>query len=60
MIATPREITNSLGRGLDEKRLVTNDMAWRPVSHAGAAQLGVGSQMRPESKNLMPMPFVKR
>ena len=33
----------SLGRGLGEKHLMTNGVAWRPVNHTGAAQWGVGS-----------------
>ena len=38
----------SLGRGLGERHLVTNGVAWRPVSHTGAAQWVVGSQRWPE------------
>ena len=33
--------------GWGGKHLVTNGVAWRPVSHAGVAHLGVGSQKRP-------------
>ena len=34
----------SLGRGLGEKHLVTNDVAWHPVSGTGAAQSKIGNQ----------------
>ena len=34
-------------KGWGGKLLVTNGVAWRPVSDAGAAQSGVGSQRWP-------------
>ena len=44
----------SLGRGLGEKHLVVNGVAWRPVSHAGAGEKG------DESKNWMLRQPVKK
>ena len=34
----PEKSSTSLGDNKDKKFLVTNGMAWRPVSHTGAAQ----------------------
>ena len=43
MISTPREIL----KGLGEKCLVTNGVAWHPVNHTGAAESWVDNQRWP-------------
>ena len=47
VLATPREILWFPRQGLDGKHLVTNGVAWRPVYHAMAAQLGRGYHVWP-------------
>ena len=44
-LSPPEKSSGSLGNNKDKKHLVTNGMAWCPVSHTSAAQRVVGNHM---------------
>ena len=47
ILATPRKILWFPRQGLGGMHLLTNAVAWRPMSHTSAAQRGGGYQLWP-------------